>query len=205
MSESPRTAEDLINLLRERSPAHLDLMTAEDEDEFEQAFDILLERAVEHLETNSKNFGSLDEEGLTGVLTGALTVPGLSLTQEGNSNGHVDITIEVTNCSPTRKKLGEAKIYRGPVYHVDGLEQLLGRYTTGREGRGLLLAYVKAKGISDKMQGIRQHMNRKLPLNQKGAATDHQLLRWSFATIHEHESGDDCCVDHIGFNLYTSS
>ena len=48
---------------------------------------------------------------------------------------------------------------------------------------------------------IRERMDTELPLKQKGAATDHRL-QWSFATVHEHDCGDDCAVDHIGCNLY---
>jgi hypothetical protein len=45
----------------------------------------ILEGAIHHLEKNKKKFQSLDEEGLSGVLAGALSIPGLTVTQETNS------------------------------------------------------------------------------------------------------------------------
>jgi hypothetical protein len=57
----------------------------------------------------------LDEEGLSAVLAGALSLPGLAVTQESYSNGHVDILINAYFCIPARTKLCEAKIYDGPV------------------------------------------------------------------------------------------
>src|SRR5439155_24827751 len=121
------------------------LLNAETDEQFERAFEALLEKAVAHLEKNKVNFSQLDEVGLSGVLAAGLSTPGLSVSQETHSNGHVDLTIEADHCTPARRKLGEAKIYDGPAYHVGGLEQLLGRYTTGREGRGLLVAYFRKK------------------------------------------------------------
>lgn len=195
------TAADLIDKVRQKSPAYLDLATAETDEEFEAAFERILELAVQHLESNSKNFAPLNEEGLTGVLGGTLSIPDLLVAyQEANSNGHADLVIDTYGLVPQRRKLVEAKIYKDFPYHMKGLEQLLKRYTTGREGRSLLIVYVKKPGISEKMQRIRECMDQDLPLKQKGAATDHRL-KWSFATVHEHDCGDDCAVDHIGCNL----
>ena len=153
------------------------------------------------LETNKKNFRTLDEEGLSGTLAVALSTPGLTVTQETNSNGHVDITIEADHCLPTRKKLGEAKIYDGPAYHLAGLNQLLGRYTTGREGRGLLIVYVRKRDISILVKKLRDKMDKEFPHKQKGKTKDH-VLKWSFISTHHHACGDDLQVSHIGCNLY---
>jgi hypothetical protein len=117
----------LIELMKQKAPSYFKLLAARTEDDFEAAFDAMLEHAVSTLEKNSKNFASLDEVGLTGVLASALSMPGLTVMQEAHSNGHVDLTIEADHCVPMRKKLGEAKIYDGPAYHISGLEQLLGR------------------------------------------------------------------------------
>src|SRR5262249_29211677 len=139
--------------------------------------------------------------GLSGALAAALSIPGLSVTQEANSNGHVDLTIEADHCVPPRTKLGEAKIYSGFKYHTDGLEQLLGRYTTGREGRGLLIEYVRRNDISGLISKLRKKMDDDLPMKQKGKTADH-VLKWSFISTHGHACGDDLQVGHIGCNLY---
>src|SRR5438128_1152903 len=184
------SVEDLLERIRRKAPEYLDLVTAETDAEFERAFDAVLEKAVRRLEQNKMHFRQLDEEGLSAALAGSLSVPGLTVTQETNSNGHVDLTIEADHCVPARVKLGEAKIYSGPAYHLKGLVQLLGRYTTGREGRGLLVVYVKKSHISDLIAKLRAKMDSELPEEQIGPTSDYSL-RWSFISTHKHSCGDD--------------
>ena len=152
------------------------------------------------MEENKKNFAALDEEGLSAALRGRLCIPGLTVTQETHSNGHVDLTIEGDHCSPARKKLAEAKIYAGPRYHIKGVGQLIGRYTTGREGRGLLISYVRKKDIKGIVEKLRAAMDAELPEKQIGPCEDH-TLKWSLKTSHKHSSGEVVPVDHIGCNL----
>jgi hypothetical protein len=187
-------------MMERKAPEYVDLLTASTLDEFEDAFCPLLERAVMHLEQNKNHYAGLGEEALTSVLVAKLSIPGLTVTQETHSNGHVDLTIESDHSTPVRRKLGEAKIYDGPKYHVGGLEQLLTRYTTGRETRGLLIVYCKAQGIKDKVQSLRTHMDTSQPQGQQGATCNHKL-RWSFRSAHAHSSGELVEVDHVGCNL----
>lgn len=201
MSENPSNAYALVERIRQKEPEFLDLISADSDEAFETAFDVLLEKALQGLERNKKNFRTLNEEGLSAALVLALTIPGLTITQETHSNGHVDLTIEADHCMPARIKLGEAKIYDGPNYHIAGLEQLIGRYMTGREGRGLLIEYVKKPNIKAKMNSIRIRMDDRLPLNQSGPSKDH-VLKWSFLTEHKHSSGENVQVGHVGCNLY---
>jgi hypothetical protein len=202
MTNGPGSAHELIEMIKRKAPEYLDLLTAETDQDFERAFDALLEKAVVHLEKNRANFSELDEVGLSGVLAAGLSTPGLSVSQEMHSNGHVDLTIEADHCRPARTKLGEAKIYDGPAYHVRGLEQLLGRYTTGREGRGLLIAYFRKKNIAGLVDNLRSRMDKDLPCEQKGKTTNHSL-RWSFLSTHGHSCGEEVQVGHVGCNLYT--
>jgi hypothetical protein len=201
MTYAPGSAYDLVEMIKRKAPEYLDLLTAQTDDEFEAAFDALLQKAVAHLEQNKANFRDLDEVGLSGVLAAALSTPGLSVSQETHSNGHVDLTIEADHCTPCRRKLGEAKIYDGAVYHMKGLAQLLGRYMTGREGRGLLIVYFRKRNIAGLVKGLRSAMDSALPLEQKGKTVDHSL-KWSFLSTHGHSSGDEVQVGHIGCNLY---
>ncbi len=191
----------LVELMRQKAPAYFKLLAAKSESEFDEAFDAMLEGAVSHLETNSKNFDSLNEVGLTGVLAASLSMPGLTVTQEAHSNGHVDLTIVADHCLPARRKLGEAKIHNGPAYHIAGLEQLLHRYTTGREGRGLVIAYVRKKNIAGLVKDIRAQMDNDHPCQQQGETIDH-TLKWSFRSTHAHSCGENLQVSHIGCNLY---
>jgi hypothetical protein len=203
MSYHNSSLKDFTELLiATRGPAFLNLLTADTDEAFEKAFDAILERAIVGLEENKKNFSTLDEEGLSGALTLGLRIPDLlTVTQETNSNGHVDLTIEAKYCVPARYKLGEAKIYNGPEYHLKGLEQLLGRYTTGREGRGLFIIYVRKKDIAGKIKKLRQFMDDDLPMEQQGETKDH-VLKWAFISTHLHSSGEELDVGHIGCDLF---
>jgi hypothetical protein len=198
---SDETLEALIDTVRRRAPEYLDLLTACNDASFEAAFAPLLERALHGLEANGKNFVDLDEEGLTATLALALSTPGVTVTQETNSNGHVDLTIRADHCFPARIKLGEAKIYDGPEKHFGGLEQLLSRYTTGREGRGLLITYVRKADIAGLLKKLRERMDAELPSQQQGAAAD-LPIKWSFLTGHAHTCGQMLEVCHVGCNLF---
>lgn len=201
MTSDGNSLFDLVELIKGKAPEYVSLVTAQSDAEFEIAFDALLERAVSGLEKNTKNFKSLDEVGLSGCLALALSMPGLTVNQEAHSNGHVDITIDMDHCFPMRRKLGEAKIYDGPEYHVQGLGQLLKRYTTGREGRGLLIVYVRKQNISGLMKKIREKMDAEHPCQQQGDTVNH-ALKWSFLSSHAHSCGDLLDVSHVGCNLY---
>lgn len=191
---------ELTTWLEKHEPDYLNLVTATTEDEFDTALIPLLARAVDHLESNSKNFQCLGETGLTAALGGRLSGFGLRVTHETNSNGHVDVTITGYLCSPEQKRLGEAKLYNGYAYHVGGLEQLLS-YMSGRGGSGYLLNYVRKKNIVKLVKTLREEMDGKLPFYQSGSCTDHKL-KWSFCSLHTHRSGEQVKVSHIGFNLF---
>jgi hypothetical protein len=198
---SSSNAERLLELMREKSPEYLNLITARTDAEFELAFAALLGPAVARLEENKANLANVDEVTLTAFFAAALSVPGLSVSQEKHSNGHVDLTIEANHCIPIRKKLGEAKIYDGYAYHVGGLNQLLTRYTTGRECRGLLLIYFRKANLVGLVRGLREQMDRLLPCNQQGS-TSNQVHRWSFLSAHAHPSGELMEVEHVACNLH---
>lgn len=204
MNEPSGTAADLIELIKGKAPAYLDLLTAKTDEDFELAFDKLFDGAVSQMETYKGHFTKLDEEGLSGTLKMALSVPGLITTPETHSNGHVDLTITATQTYPERKKLIEAKIWKGPQYHIGGLEQLLTRYTTGREGRGIVISYVRTKDISGLFNKLRAVMDSDLPCRQTAPTTSH-LSNWSFVSTHDHSCGDPLDVRHVGCNLFVES
>jgi hypothetical protein len=201
MSESPDSLLATVELLQRRAPEYVDLISARTDAEFEDAFDAILERAIHQLEAGKTLFASLDENGLTAALALGLSMPGLSVTRETSSNGHVDITITADHCMPMRKKLGEAKIYDGPEYHVKGLTQLLGRYTTGREGRGLLIVYFQKRDIVGLVARLRERMDKDRPLDQREPTADH-AIRWWFRSRHGHSCGEDLDITHVGCNLF---
>jgi hypothetical protein len=202
MNTADNSMISLIERIQRKAPEYLDLLTAEDESEFERAFDALLGKAISQMERNKLNFKDLNEVGLSGILAMGLSIPGLTITPEGHSNGHVDLFIVADHCVPERIKLGEAKIYDGPHCYIEALEQLLGRYTTGRESRGLIIIYFKKDNISILVQRSREVMDRNKPIAQQGNTTDH-IHKWSFLSTHTLKSGDNHEVAHVGINLFT--
>jgi hypothetical protein len=200
MSRNSGSLADLIERLKNKAPEYIDLFAAETDEEFETAFLSILQAAVQHLEKNKKNFSSLSEEGLSAALAGVIIMPGLTVTQETNSNGHVDLIIEADHCVPARIKLGEAKIYSSPSYHVKGIGQLLQRYTTGRELAGLLISYVRKNDIKAITSKLKAALDEKKPFKQQGVCSTHKL-KWSLITKHIHSSGETVTIDHIGLNL----
>lgn len=202
MLKKDDSLEARISALEKRYPERLDLITARTRAEFEEAFEKILNKAIQHLEKNSKNFSKTGEDGLTAVIVGMLDcTEGLTATQEANSNGHVDLTIRADQCIPQRLKLGEAKIFNYYTWHEKGLKQLVERYSTGREDRGLLLVYVKKDNVKGRMDKIRRELDQKLPCNQLEASENHET-QWSFLTTHKHSSGEEIEVWHLGANLY---
>lgn len=195
------SAAALVELIRSKAPEYLDLLTAEADADFEKAFNAILSAAVGRMERSKKSYKEMDEVGLTSVLASALSIPGLAVTQETHSNGHVDLYIVADHCVPERIKLGEAKIYKSFPYHVEGLKQLLGRYTTGRESRGILVVYVRQRNVAHVMQTLRERMDADKPYSQLGETVDHEL-KWSFISAHTHSCGEDLEVGHICCNLY---
>jgi hypothetical protein len=193
---------DVCERLKRVAPEVLDLATARTETEFSAAFDLLLERAVRHLEANAENFETLGEVGLSAVLCGCLSgTYGIRATQESHSNGHVDLVIEINLAAPIQRRLAEAKIESGPVNHQKGLGQLLTRYITGRECTSWLLLYVRGADIKARMQSLRTRMDIDRPHNQTSECENHRQ-QWCFVSPHKHSSGEIIRVVHVGCNLH---
>jgi hypothetical protein len=196
------TFYDLIEQLRLSSPRYLDLLTSPSDEDFQSAFDRLLGEKLTEMEENKKNFQAMDEVGLSAVLKIGMSIPGfLVVTQESNCNGHVDLTFISHGLTITRTIRGEAKIYDGPKYHLEGLSQLFG-YMTGRELRGLMIVYIRKPNGVALMQKVRDTMDYELPENQQEPIENHPTLKWAFNSKHLHSSGESLLVSHVACNLY---
>lgn len=201
MGDDQNSLLALVEYLKRHSPEMLNILASQTDAEFDLGLESVLEKAADHLEKNANHLNALGEEAISAFLVAYLNMPGLHVTQEAHSNGHVDITVEAERAPPLRRRLGEAKIYDGPKYHVDGLKQLLDLYTTGREGSGFLVEYVKKPKIKDIVSKVRAHMDTSKPCAQKGKSQDHRI-RWSFITNHTHRSGERLRVLHLSCNLH---
>lgn len=198
MAKANRSAKHAVDYLLAACPHFVDLLTDEPAS-FDNAFEKCIERALRDVETNSKQFSNLCEDGLTSVIMTHLNaIPFISVVREGYSNGRVDLT--VTSITYQHKKLGEAKIYKGYQYHVDGIDQLLNRYTTGRESPGFMLIYFKTPNIDGLMKALRDDIEAKRPV-QLVNDPETGFVQWSFGTKHRHKSGKDQQVMHYGCNL----
>lgn len=170
------------------------------DEEFDEALEIHIADAVRWLEESANTIGGDSEESLSHQLAGHLSLRKLiSATRETNTRGHVDITILVTTTA--RKRLGEAKIYAGYAYHEKGIQQLVERYSTGRERSGYMFCYVKLPDIKGKMEKLQVDCDGCRPCRQSAASIKHRE-RWAFETHHTHSSGEDLRVVHFGINLY---
>ena len=67
---------------------------------------------------------------------------------------------------------------------------------------GYLLNYVRKKNIATLIKQLREKMNKQLPYGQSGSCTDYKL-KWSFSSLHDHSSGEQVRVLHVGVNMYS--
>lgn len=200
MSEGTSTLYELTDRIRQFSPEHLDVFASLSDDEFQTTFDALLGKALDGMEKNSKHFKGMEEPPLSAILKLAMSVPGLSVSQEEHSNGHADLTFTFYRFGIERHILGEAKIHDGPQYHIKGLTQLMG-YMTGRELRGLMVVYMQKANGSQLMQKVRDTMDAEKPEQQQGPTQAH-ALKWAFNSHHLHPCGDSLQISHVACNLY---
>jgi hypothetical protein len=175
MSDNQNSLLAFVEYLKKHCPEMISLLASQTDAEFDLGLEGVLEKAAVHLEKNANHLNTLDEEAISAFLVAYLNMPGLRVTQEAHSNGHVDITVEAERAPPLRRRLGEAKIYKGPRYHVDGLKQLLDLYMTGREGSGFLVEYLKKPKIKNIVSKVRAHMDAGQPCAQKGKSQDHTI------------------------------
>ena len=173
------------------------------DEEFDEALESHILDAVRWLEDNANSLHRDSEDSLSTTLAGRISMKELiDTSRETNTRGHVDITIKVITIS--RKRLGEAKIYDGYAYHEKGLQQLVERYSTGRERSGYMFCYVKAPDIKGKMEKLQADCDACKPCRQNTASVKHKE-KWAFETRHTHASGEDLRVVHFGINLHVAT
>lgn len=173
------------------------------DEEFDEALEKKLDKAIRWLEDNANHLHPNSEDSLSTTLAGKITIEGLlEATRETNNKGHVDITIRAI--SNPRKRLGEAKIYSGYAYHKKGIQQLVERYSTGRERSGYMFAYVRDPDIKAKVGGLQTECDTDKPCNQISEGKAHKC-KWAFETLHSHASGEELRVVHFGVNLHVAN
>ncbi len=177
------------------------LFQARTAEEFDNFLDRHFEECVQRMETEAHHLTTDKEEKLSAFLAAALSIPGLAVTREGYSNGRVDLTIKSESMEFPERRLVEAKIYDGSGKHAKAIEQLISRYSTGRQGRGYVVEYFKKPGIADLVLKLRKNADAVLPVRQQGVTFDHPM-KWAYVSNHEHVSAELIHVVHVNVNLY---
>ncbi len=195
-----RPEDSLHAIIRSIPPAHKDLVSSRNSQEFNDALATIIQQAVGVFETDRKELRKLSENALSNVLCGALnSTLALRVTREENSNGHVDLTFHADLCTPPRKSLGEAKIHNSASWHKKGIKQLL-KYSTGREERGVLLVYVKTGQVKTCVEKLRQSIEDDRSCDLVDGCMDHDT-KWSFVSAHRHPTGEVVEIWHLGCDL----
>lgn len=195
-----RSVRDYFKFLEAKNPPILRIWVAANESDYMDAVEDAIEQGIRQIEEGARRYGSLDEIGLSLLLSQLLTAGGVQALAEGYHNGHVDIILS----DPTGrfgKMLGECKIYRGPRYHCDGCGQLLNRYHSGRTRRGMCLDFFLTDGMYAKLGELRKHVDHELPHRQQRASADHKI-KGGFVTPHMHFTETEVEVLHCGCNVF---
>lgn len=121
---------------------------------------------------------------------------GLTVVREGNSRGHVDLTITApTYIAPNKfQYLGEAKVWSTKKYCIDGFEQLMG-YVTGRHQSAFTIIYFRIKECDDQFKEYVEEL-----LKQKGGSKITLEPRYGL-TSHTHASTAKLEIDHYASHL----
>jgi hypothetical protein len=180
-------------------PAAMKVMQARTETGFVVAVEELLMEGIHHLECNAVNFRPLGENGLTAAMVQSFNRHGIRAHQEANSNGHVDLYIE-NSLRPVLAVCGEAKVYRGVAYHIQGLVQVVG-YATARCGFAFIIEYVRDRPVVKAIDEIQNALNAALPESQRGPCQNHGAMAFALVSSHAHPSGCNIRITHAAANL----
>jgi hypothetical protein len=192
---------DSLKTLFGRFPALRELFQAGTAEEFDNFLDRHFEECVKRMETEAHHLMEDSEEKLSAFLAAALSMPGLTVIREGYSNGRVDLMIRSESRIFPEQRLAEAKIYAGPTYHAQAIEQLVSRYSTGRQSRGYIVEYVKTPGIARIVLNLRKKADADFPVRQHGSTYEHEM-KWAYVSNHRHASEELIRIVHINVNLH---
>ncbi|MFN0720490.1 hypothetical protein BCU39_008410 [Vibrio cyclitrophicus] len=186
---------------------------ADDYDEFLDVLYKKLDDIFAKLECSRDKHFSHDEDAITGVIAGRLEEAGYRASEQTKQNGAVDLTVQLDDY----KWIAEAKIAYSNSKILEGLIQLLTRYTT-RDTNGGLLVYMKkpnskkvvddwdkflnskkklASYISKKNPEVRDDLGQAL-----GDITTNRLSNTSLDSMHTLVSGTPITVRHFCADLY---
>jgi len=158
-----------------------------------------LQEIIDGLERSASFRQSDKEDRITLDVVLALHRAGYNATHEEYSKGHTDITVTQNGF----KWLGEAKIHKDYDWLLDGLKQLIGRYSTGREAGSGLLIYIKGSNAKAVLDEWRRRLEKGNECHLKSTEDSDKTESLTFWSIHTHEgSGLEIRTKHLGVSLY---
>jgi hypothetical protein len=179
------------------------LFLSENRESFLDTAERLVHRVVQRMESSRSTFSGLSEPQLSNLMKELLgeLVPAQA---ESHQNGHVDLTIWHPR-GLGFNHITECKIWKGEAWHRKGMLQLL-HYATGREGRTLCLAFfIKHKNMVTLLQKLRVALDSGGEPPPIRPSEDHLILAGAFVSWHEHRSGAELGVVHLGCHLWLES
>ncbi len=157
-----------------------------------------IEAIVTELESARKERSNDSEDRLSVEIVNCLKSAGYFAEKDPTHGGHVDFLV-----SPKTKRAmkwyGEAKIWSSVGYLEGGIDQLLGRYASGRERFLGFFIYFKSRDIAGIMNRWLAHLN---GLTSVIGGKSRVIDELSFITCHKHDAGTEIQVRHFAVNIY---
>lgn len=113
-----------------------------------------LDTVIRDLEESSSVRQQDEEDRITVDIVAQLRRAGYDASHDTYTKGHVDIRV----AQDSFVWLGEGKIHRDYDWLFKGMNQLLGRYTTGREEGAGILIYIKGKNAKAVLEEWRKRL-----------------------------------------------
>jgi hypothetical protein len=186
--------------LESKSPATPRVFFSENERDFIEAVDLALEIAIRRLEENAASHNGLGELTLSTMLSDLIQQALIPCEKEPYRNGHVDIAI--SHPFKQFQCLGECKIFNGYKTQWNGCDQLLHRYSSGRDSRGFVLGFFRQPEMYALLATLKARFDKEFPHEMKGSSTPHSHIKGAFVTLHTHFTKTDIEVLHLGCNLH---
>jgi hypothetical protein len=201
MDQPENKLREFLQYLDSKIPGTGRLYFSTNEREFIEAVDLILEIAIRRLEENAATHNSLGELELSTMLSDLIRQAAIPCAKEVYRNGHVDVAIG----HPRKQQfqyLGECKIYDGFIRHCGGCDQLLNRYSSGRDVRGFVLEFFNRPGMYALLDSLKARFDQDFPLEMKNSSTPHGHIKGAFISLHTHFTQTDVEVLHLGCNLH---
>jgi hypothetical protein len=157
-----------------------------------------LDGAIERLEANAHRNQSDGEEKLTNFLVAQLAAAGYDASCETDVRGHTDLKIE--NRSAQVVWIAESKLHWSHEKNIEGMLQLMTRYTSGRHSNAGFLLFIRQPGAALILKRWRTAVQTDARLACTGVqGHSHQA---TFSSNHDHSSGFKLLVRHYGVLLF---